>query len=88
MQLDWDTIKYLLVLPAGWVGKLIWSNHKSVQELREELARNYPTWSDTKREITKCSEQKDKVLEDQKEDLTYIRDRLDKLVDRELNKKE
>jgi hypothetical protein len=88
MNIDWDTVKYLGILPATWLGKLIWSNHKSLQELREAIAADYPTWTEMKTEISGVSEQKDKMFEEQKEDLTYIRSRLDKLVDRQLDKKE
>jgi len=88
MNIDWDTVKYLGILPATWLGKLIWSNHKSLHDLRRDIAADYPTWTDMKREVMDCSDAKDKVLDDQKEDLTYIRSRLDKLVDRELDKKE
>lgn len=87
---DHDTLTYLwglLALPVSYIGKLMWSNHRSIQEIREEIARDYPTWKDMHKEIAECSDSKDKIFDEQKEDLKYIRDRVDKLVDRELNKK-
>lgn len=80
MHLDWDALRYLLFLPGAWILKLIWSDHKSIQDLREEMAREYPTRHDVKYEIERCTKE-------QKEDLKYIRDRVDTLVDRELNRK-
>ena len=88
MNVDWETLKYLVILPAAWAGKFVWNNHKSIQEIREEIAADYPTWTEMKREIAGCSEQKDKMINDQKEDLTYIRDKVDKIVDRMLDNKD
>ena len=85
MQIDWDTVKWVLLVPATWIGKLMWSNHKSIADLRKEIAGNYPTWSDMKEEIRECSDDKDKMMKEQKEDLTYIRDKVDKIVDRMLD---
>ena len=91
MTPDQDTLQYLwglIALPVSYVGKLMWSNHKSIQEIREDIARDYPTWKDMHKELAECSDAKDKMLDEQRDDLKYIRDRVDKLVDRELNKKD
>ena len=88
MNIDWDSVKYLIVLPVTVLVKIIWNQQKSIQQIKEDLAKDYPTWSEVHKEIKECSDQKDGMLQDQKEDLTYIRDKVDKIVDRELNKKE
>jgi hypothetical protein len=87
MHLDWDTIKYLLLIPAGWFVRLMWSNHKSIQGIREELAKNYPTWPDLKDELRGISQQQEQQHKDQKEDLHYIRDRVDEINRREIERK-
>lgn len=88
MQLDWETLQYALALPIGWVLKIIWNNHKSIAELREEIARDYVTSKEVDDRIKDCSDSKDAFLREQKEDLEYIRDRVDKIVDRMLDKRQ
>ena len=87
MQVDMEWVWGLLALPVTYVSKLIWDNHKSLEDLKQEIARDYPTFHDMKLEIRECSDQKDMMLHDQKEDLKYIRDKVDMLVKRELDRK-
>ena len=80
MQLDSDTLQWawgLVVLPVTWAGKLLWNNHKSIQDIKQELAKNYPTFEDLDREAA-----------EQREDLKYIRGKVDMLIQRELDKKD
>lgn len=86
-----DDIKWVwgvVSLPLIWIGRVIWSNHTSLQKLREEIAKDYPTWSDMHKEIHECSNEKDKQIADHKEDLLYIRGKVDNLVEREMNRGE
>lgn len=82
-RLAWGIVS----VPVIWVGRLIWSDHKSIQELKNELAKNYPTNTEVSTKITKCSEEKDRALHEQREDLHYIRDRVDKLIDLQMEDK-
>ena len=78
MQIDNDSLQWVvgvLLLPITYAGKLLWSNHKSIQQIKEEIAKNYPTFDDI-----------DKRDDEQKEDIKYIRDKLDKVVERLLDK--
>jgi len=78
MQIDSDTLHYLwslLAVPAVWLFKVIWQQQKSLQQLREEIARDYYTKTEVDHEIN-----------DNKDDLKYIRGKLDKVVDRMLDK--
>lgn len=78
MQIDNDTMQWVvgvLLIPITYIGKLLWSHNKSIQQIREEIARDYPTFNDL-----------EKREDDQKEDIKYIRDKLDKVVDRLLDK--
>ena len=86
MQVDMDWVMGLLALPLSYIGKLIWDNHKSLQDLKREIARDYPTFHDMKSEIRECSDQKDKMLQEQKDDLKYIRSKVDSIVNRMLDK--
>lgn len=81
-----EEIKWIIGLGAAalsWFWGFIWLTHKSVEELR----RDCPKWSEMKDEIQKCSDQKDKHIDALKEDTQYIRKQMDKMIDRELNKK-
>lgn len=75
-------------LIISWFLLFVWNNYKSLQDLRKEIAKDYPTWIDMKTELQDCSDQKDRMIDSQKEDLKYIRARVDMLVNRELDKKE
>jgi len=86
MNIDWDSVKYLIILPVTVLAKIMWNQQKSIQQIKEDLARDYPTWPEMNKEIKDCSDQKDGMLKDQKDDLTYIRDKVDKIVDRELDR--
>jgi len=63
----------LVLIPLTWATKLIWVNHKELQEIKT----NHPTWSDLKDEIQACSDQKDNAIGELKEDITYIRGKHD-----------
>ena len=86
MNIDWESVKYLVVLPAGILIKLVWNHEKSLQKIREEIAADYPTWSEMKREIKTCSDQKDAIIKDQNDrvekSLKYITEQVDKIRDK------
>lgn len=89
MQLDGDALTYLwglVAVPAVWVVKALYHNKQSLQELREEIAKDYYTKTEVNLEIKECSQEKDKILDTNKEDLRYIRAKVDKLVDRMMDK--
>ena len=80
-----DDIRYLwslLLIPITYLIRLIWTTHTSLHDLREEIAKDYYTSDEVKEEITSCSEAKDKAIMKQKEDLAYIRTKLDMLIER------
>ena len=88
-----EDVKWLwgiILIPVTWFIKLMWSNHTSLQELRREIAADYPTWSEMKREIQGCSDQKDEALKEQnirvEKSLSYIIKQVDNIRDREINK--
>lgn len=77
MQIDSEVLQWvqgISLLLVTWIGKVVWADHKALNEHKEHVAKTYPT----KEEI-------DHKLEDHKQDLTYIRDKLDKVVDRMLD---
>jgi hypothetical protein len=79
MHLDIDTLKYLLAVPLAWLAKILWSDHKDLQELRQEVAKHYPTRDEVDLKIKTQAA-------DHKEDLVYIRSKVDMLVQREMDK--
>ena len=88
-----EDVKWLygiVSIPVIWFIKLMWSNHTSLQELRREIAGEYPTWSELKREIQGCSDQKDHMIKEQNErvekSLNYIITQVDNIRDREIKK--
>lgn len=89
MDIPNEILKWLWTIPAIVAAKvisLVWTNHKSLQEIRLELAENYPT----KRELQRCKEDTDKRLEDLVEPLkqghSRIENKLDRLIQRELDR--
>ena len=76
----------IVVLPATWLVKLIWSNNKSIQEIRLELAKS-PSSRDIEKTKDETIDYIDTVISPIKEGHTRIESKLDKLIDRELNRK-
>jgi len=80
-----DDFKWLfgfVIAPLTWVFHLIWTNHKEVQHIKA----NHPNWDDLKAEMQECSDQKDNHIHELKDDLHYIRKRVDKIIDLHVEK--
>jgi len=84
-----EEIRYVYataIAAATWVMRLIWVNHKTVEALRRES----PSWAEMKQEIANCSEQKDKDINEMKNEMRdnfkYIRNKVDEINNRELSK--
>lgn len=89
MQIDNESLHYLwtlVVVPITWLVRLVWVNHKSLQDIREELAKQYAT----KLDLDRCSDDKDRRLDDiiepLKEGHKRIENKLDQIIERELKK--
>lgn len=79
MQIDGETIAWItgiFITIISWLGKMIWNNKTDLQRHTEYVARTYPTRSEI-----------DEKFDDHKADLKYIRNKIDMLIERELNKK-
>jgi len=75
-----DDLKWLLglaVIPATWLVRLVWLNHTDLQRIKDQ----HPTWEHMHFHIKQCADEKDRAINDLKEDTRYIRDKMDKLYD-------
>jgi len=76
----------ITILPITWFSRLVWTNHKSIHELRVEIAQS-PTHVDLKKCRDETRQHIDDVIQPIKDGHTRIEAKIDKLIDRELNKK-
>ncbi len=81
-EFDQTTLKWLwmiIILPITWFFRLVWTNHKSLNELKIEMAQT-PTHDDIDRRM-------DNMVKPMQDAHNRIERKLDKLIDRELNRK-
>lgn len=80
-----DDLKWLAglaVIPVTWLVRLVWLNHTDLQSIKDK----HPTWEHMHFHIRQCSDEKDKAINDLKEDTRYIRGKVDKLYDIQIRK--
>ena len=68
--------EYAILLPLGYIVKMVITNNKSIQDLKQELVRDFVTET----ELEKHEQRMKEYIHDFKRDVIRIEEKLDHLI--------